>query len=120
MLVKETGKLSSNNLGVRYLREDTFVSIRVLIPTISRGGNKMKKVFAVLAATFLMVSGVLAEGQEIYKVHSEEFTWSYYEILCWKNNKEPSYSEYLYLVENPQCYGDDSGSEILKLLKNNS
>lgn len=38
---------------------------------------------------------------------AEDFEWADYEKLCWQNNKEPSYEEYEWLCENPQCYGED-------------
>lgn len=37
-----------------------------------------------------------------------EFTWAKYEYLCGVYGKDASYEEYQYLVENAQCYCDDS------------
>lgn len=36
-------------------------------------------------------------------VFANEFNWCDYEKLCWKHDKEPSYEDYEYLCENPQC-----------------
>lgn len=37
--------------------------------------------------------------------HSEEneFTWAKYEMYCYAHGVEPSYEEYVYLAEHPQC-----------------
>ena len=56
----------------------------------------MKKLIVILSA-LLISSAVYAEEYE------EEFTWAKYEMYCYTHGVEPSYEEYVYLVEHPQC-----------------
>lgn len=46
---------------------------------------------------------------------AQEFTWARYEILCFQNGKEPSYEEYVYLVENPMDFDDEES--VLKIME---
>lgn len=62
----------------------------------------MKKIILAIAFTFSFA--LFAEDCE--------FTWAKYENLCWKNGKEPSYEEYEYLAENPQCFGFSEIEEL--------
>lgn len=46
---------------------------------------------------------------------AEDFTWAKYEILCYQNGTEPSYEEYIYLVENPTDFDDEESlKEIME------
>lgn len=46
---------------------------------------------------------------------AEDFTWVRYEILCYQNGTEPSYEEYIYLVENPTDFDDEESlKEIME------
>lgn len=44
---------------------------------------------------------------------AEDFTWAKYEILCYQNGTEPSYEEYIYLVENPTDFDDEESIKEL-------
>lgn len=44
---------------------------------------------------------------------AEDFTWAKYEILCYQNDTEPSYEEYVYLVENPTDFDDEESLKEL-------
>lgn len=64
----------------------------------------MKKIlFCIL---FAISTGLFA--QEL------EFTWARYEMLCYQYGKEPSYTEYVYLVEHPMDFDDEE--ELLKIM----
>ena len=65
----------------------------------------MKKIaFCLLVLLGLLRVGAGAEG----------FSWADYEKICWEYGKEPSWEEYQYLIENPQCYGEDIPLEELE------
>lgn len=40
--------------------------------------------------------------------NDNDFTYSDYEVLCFKYDVEPTWEQYLELVNNPQCIEDDN------------
>ena len=68
----------------------------------------MKKIMMILA----LVMGVALCSAEEYE---DCFTWAEYEMMCYNKGTEPTWEEYKWYCDNPQCYGDDSGAIIMEL-----
>ncbi len=59
----------------------------------------MKKILFILGAVFALNTFVFADEAE----NEDEFTWAKYEMICMKFDVEPSYEQWEWLCENPQC-----------------
>lgn len=69
----------------------------------------MRKIILILA---LLLVGCSCFAEEQYEYC---FTWAEYEMMCYKRGTEPTWEEYEWYCNNPQCYGDDDGSIIMEL-----
>jgi hypothetical protein len=57
----------------------------------------MKKIF------ILLVSLLIGSSLFAYGTNDDDFTWHDYEVLCWRYDVEPTWEQYEYLVNHPQC-----------------
>lgn len=55
----------------------------------------------------LIIIGLICLGRLVYSFENDnEFTYSDYEVLCFQYGIEPTWEQFEWLAENPQCICD--------------